>query len=54
MRRMTKCECGKETNPNIYCKHGKEFVFFCSDSCLYKYMEEKFRDGVVLAARVSE
>jgi endogenous inhibitor of DNA gyrase (YacG/DUF329 family) len=48
--------CGKESNPKIYCKHGKLFLEFCSDNCCYAYMHKVFSESkhTVLSARLEE
>ena len=53
---MTRCLCGKEASNTIYCKHGKDLVFFCSDSCLWKYIDNKRKTEKYIgcASRVSE
>jgi ribosomal protein L24E len=51
---MIKCQCGREANQKNFVKIENGIVYFCSSSCVWNYLKQRFQEGKVFAGAISE
>jgi len=49
-----KCPCGRDASQKNFVKIENEIVYFCSPSCVWNYLKERFSEVKVFAGVISE